>query len=265
MRRTPRDERRRALGQNFLKDQTALNALARALPLDPARDTVVELGAGRGALTERLAARAARVVAVECDPCWARELRARAVAWPHVDVVEGDALAVPLPSTPFSVVASPPFNLGTALVRRLLADGHGLRAAALVLQLEAAQRLAARGRFAATWAPWFELRVLRRIPARAFRPVPRVDAAILLVATRRPPLLSPAAFAKHAALVDAVFAAPGRTVGTRLVRVVGPARARAMLTTSGVPPPAGPASVAPETWATLTRAATSQRGGTKLR
>lgn len=211
--------RRAALAQNFLIDPRVVDALLGTVALDPARDTVLDLGAGRGALTAALAPRAARVVAVERDPAWARELRA--AGWPGVEVVEGDALRVPLPDEPFTVVASLPFNAGTALVRRLLAEGHGLVEAALILQLQAARRLAGGGRFGATWAPWFELRVIRRVPAAAFRPVPRVDAGVLRVRARRPPLLSPAAFAAHGQLVDAVFAARGRTVGERLGRAVG--------------------------------------------
>ncbi len=251
MRRTQRDVRRRTLAQNFLVDEGAIAALLAAVPLGR-EDTVLDLGAGRGALTARLARRAGRVIAVERDPAWARGLRL--AGWPGVEVVEADLLAVALPAEPFSVVANPPFNRGTALLRRLLAEGHGLAAAALVLQLEAARRLAGRGRFAATWAPWFELQVLQRLPARAFRPVPRVDAAILGVTARRPALLSPAAFAAHAALVDAVFAAPGQTLGARLGAVVGREAAGDMLRASGLSPPATIGAIAPAAWASLTRA-----------
>jgi 23S rRNA (adenine-N6)-dimethyltransferase len=253
MRRTPRDARRRALAQNFLVDDDAIGAVLGAVALDRERDVVVDLGAGRGALTARLADRAAWVVAVERDPDWARQLRAR--AWPNVDVVEGDALAVALPPPPFKVVASVPFNVGTALVRRLLADGHGMAEAALVLQLEAARRLSQGGRFAATWAPWFDLRVVARLPAHAFRPVPRVDAGVLRVRARRPALLSPAAYPAHAALVDAIFAAPGSTLGVRLGRVVGPRHAARLLACAGVATAARVREVSPEAWAALTRAA----------
>jgi len=254
MGRTQRDERRRALGQNLLACDRAISALLGAIPLDPGRDTVLDAGAGRGALTARLARRAARVVAVERDPDWARALGSRVAGLANVVVVAGDALAVPLPAAPFKVVSSPAFGIGTALLRRLLVEGHGMEAAALLLQLEAARRLAGGGRFAATWAPWYDLSLVGRVPAQAFRPVPRVDAGILRVTPRRPGLLSPAAFAAHADLVDAVFAVPGASVGARLAHAVGRRRASALLASSGLEPGLGAGAVAPEDWARLTRA-----------
>src|SRR5688500_19093807 len=80
---------------------------------------MLDLGAGSGRLTAALAQRARRVVAVELDPHWAGVLRGR---WPNVDVVEGDATRVPLPSEPFRVVANVPFDRTTEILRRLLDD-----------------------------------------------------------------------------------------------------------------------------------------------
>lgn len=261
MSRTERDARRRALAQNFIVNDRALSTLVNAVLLDPAHDVVVDLGAGRGAVTARLASRAAHVVAVERDPAWAQQLRLRAAReWPNVEVREADAVAVRLPTAPFKVVASLPFNLGTRLVRRLLTDGHGLVEAALVLQLEAARRLASGGRFGATWSPWFDLRLDARIPAHAFRPVPKVDAAILVVRPRQPALLSPAAFGAHVQLVDELFAASGRSIGERLRRVTGRRRAAQMLHAAGLEPRTAIASVPLEAWALLTREARQSRG-----
>jgi len=93
-------------------------------------------------------------------------LRSRAPAWGDVTVVHGDALRVPFPAERFSVVSAAPYGIGTKLVRRVLRDAHGLARAVFVLQRSAALRLAYGGRFAASWAPWFELR------ARAVRSRP---------------------------------------------------------------------------------------------
>jgi 23S rRNA (adenine-N6)-dimethyltransferase len=251
--RTARDARRRALGQNFLVDERAIAAVVGTLDPPPGA-LVLDLGAGAGALTAAVAARGARVLAVERDPGWARALRERAAGWGDVAVVHGDALAVPFPRVPFLVVSSAPYGISTKLVRRLLQDAHGLERAVLVLQLQAARRLAGRpagGRFAATWAPWFELRVRRRIPAAAFRPVPSVVSAILTLAPRDVPLLSPAAFPAYERMLGAVFGGRGRTVAERLGRALGRRRVAAALSRAGIERAALPSAVAPEHYSAL--------------
>jgi 23S rRNA (adenine-N6)-dimethyltransferase len=246
---------RRALGQHFLADPRIVNAVLDALDA-PRGALVVDLGAGAGALTAAAAARGHRVVAVEVDARWAGVLRSRAPAWGDVTVVHGDALAVPLPGEPHFVVSSVPYAIGTALVRRLLSDAHGLVRASLVLQLETARRLAGdprSGRFASTWAPWFTLRAGRRIPAAAFEPPPSVDSALLTLEPRAVPLLSPAAFDAYDRFLGRVFSGRGRTVAERLGR--GGARAVAA---AGLPRTATPSEVAPDRYAALFQAA---RGG----
>jgi 23S rRNA (adenine-N6)-dimethyltransferase len=255
-RRTSRDRRRRALSQNFLHDQEVVADVVGTLHPPPGA-LVVDLGAGTGALTAAAAARGARVVAVELDPAWVARLRSRAAGWGAVEVVAGDLLVTPLPAEPYLVVSSAPFGIGTQLVRRLLAEAHGLVRAAVVLQRAAAQRLAGApraGRFAATWAPWFDLRVGRRIPANAFRPVPSVDAALLVVEPRATPLLSPAAYREYDAFLAAVFDGRASTLADRLVRRAGGRRrALAALDAVGLPRSATPASVPPQAYPRLFR------------
>ena len=214
MPRSTRDERRRALGQNFLTDQGAIADVIGTLH-PPPDATVLDLGAGSGSLTAAAAARGARVIAVERDPAWLAVLRCRAPAWGDVEVRAADMLAMPFPEGQYLVVSNVPYNISTRLVRRLLTEAHGLERATLVLQRETARRLAGRprsGRFAATWAPWFELSVERRIPARAFRPVPRVDSALLTLSPRTVPLLSPAAFGAYERFLGDAFGPRGRRV-----------------------------------------------------
>jgi 23S rRNA (adenine-N6)-dimethyltransferase len=191
--RSARDERRRSLGQNFLRPD-----VARALVAEGdfvAGGLVVEIGAGLGACTFALARHGVRVIALEKDPRWAErlrhEVRRRSVA--DVSVLCGDALEYPLPHQPFRVLGSLPFGATTAILRHLLDDpGSGLERADLVVQWEVARKRVAAPPstlLSATWAPWWTFAMGRRIPAGAFRPVPAVDAAVLRVTRRRPPIL----------------------------------------------------------------------------
>ena len=192
-RRTPRDERRRRLGQNFLRPDLAAALVAEAA--FEAGDLVVEIGAGRGACTLALARRGVHVIALERDPHWAEQLRraARQEGLAHVSVVCCDALRYALPRRPFRAMGSLPFGATTAMLRHLLDDRRsGLRRADLVVQWEVARKRAAAPpttMLSTAWAPWWTFSLGRRLPADSFRPVPAVDAAVLRVTRRVPPLL----------------------------------------------------------------------------
>jgi 23S rRNA (adenine-N6)-dimethyltransferase len=133
-------------------------------------DLVLDLGAGTGALTFLLAARAARVVAIERDPKLARRLARRAPT--NVSVHESDLRELRLPRRPFRVVANLPFAGANEVVRRLLAPRVPLVGADLIVQLGAARRWVER-------SPRCEL--VRRVPASAFVPAPSGDAAVLRI------------------------------------------------------------------------------------
>jgi 23S rRNA (adenine-N6)-dimethyltransferase len=191
--RTPRDERRRRLGQNFLRPDLATALVAEAA--FEVGDLVVEVGAGRGACTFALARHGLEVIALERDPHWAEHLRreVRRQGLARVKVVCCDALHYGMPRRPFRAMGSLPFGATTSLLRHLLDDPHsGLRRADLIVQWEVARKRAATPpttMLSTAWAPWWSFALGRRIPADSFRPVPSVDAAVLRVVRREPPLL----------------------------------------------------------------------------
>ncbi|HEY6980252.1 rRNA adenine N(6)-methyltransferase family protein [Reyranella sp.] len=215
-RRTDRDWRRRRLGQNFLDPATA-DRIVEDARLTPG-ELVVEIGAGSGALTLALARRAVRVIAIEPDPDWARRLREQ-TGGHRVRVVGGDVLAVTLPREPFRVMGSLPFGRTTDILRCLLDDpATSLRRADLIVQWEVALKRAATPPstlLSTAWAPWWEMHLARRIPAAAFRPVPRVDAGLLVITRRDPPLLPVAMARPYAAFVQREWPFPRSGVGHR--------------------------------------------------
>ncbi|HWF16268.1 MAG TPA: rRNA adenine N(6)-methyltransferase family protein [Acidimicrobiales bacterium] len=203
--RTRRDEQRRRLGQNFLRPDLADELVAGAA--FAAGDHVIEIGAGRGALTYALARRGVRVVALEKDPHWAASLRhdVRRRALDHIRVVCCDALDYPMPRRPFRIVGSLPFGATTAILRHLLDDpDSALVRADLIVQWEVARKRAVMPPstlLSATWAPWWTFDIGRRIPAASFRPMPSVDAAMLRVSRRNPPILPPQMAGPYASFV----------------------------------------------------------------
>jgi 23S rRNA (adenine-N6)-dimethyltransferase len=218
--RTSRRERRRRLGQNFLRSEFADRLVAQA---DfRAGDFVLEIGPGTGAFTAALARRRVRVHAVELDPVLAARLRARPELRDWVRVVEGDFVSVPLPDRPFRAVGSLPFGRTTDVLRRLLDDPHGrLVRADVVVQWEVARKRTAvppTSLLSAQWAPWWEFTLACRIPADAFTPVPRVDAGFVSVVRRARPLLPAAMVRPYAKFVRSHWPFEERCAGAHAFR-----------------------------------------------
>jgi 23S rRNA (adenine-N6)-dimethyltransferase len=256
-----RAARRRVLSQNFLVDHRAIDALVDGSGAG-AGDLVLDIGAGNGLISAALARRGTRVLAIERDPALAARLRAKFATWPSVTVVEGDILATPLPGEPFRVVANIPFGITTQILRRLL-DSEALVRADLIVQAEVARKRGTRGRgtlLNACWEPWFEFGTGARIPATAFRPRPRVDAAILVITRRDPPLLDPASRRDYTGFVTAAFEGARPTVASALARALPQARFGALAGELGFPAGALPSQLDAHQWAALFRAASAGRG-----
>lgn len=195
-RRSDRDQRRRSLSQNFLVDQALISELIDDLKIAE-DELVVDLGAGSGALTVPLASKGARVWAVERDPVWADRLVARALDAKlddRIRVIRSDLRRLRFPREPFRVVANPPFNLTTDILKLILDNPSAASTtrADLVLQREVVLKHSAQPPNTlkiSSWSPWWEFSAGRRIPASAFRPRPAVDAAVLTIRRRDPPIL----------------------------------------------------------------------------
>lgn len=166
--------------------------------LDPRPDTtVVEIGPGQGALTDRLAERAGRVVAIEIDRDLVRLLRERYAGNPLVEVVEGDALELDWAACaggPFRLAGNLPYYITTPLLFRALGAPLPERSVLLV-QREVADRIVAPpgsrtyGALSVNVQLAAHATVVARVPAGAFRPRPSVDSAIVRLEPRVPPLM----------------------------------------------------------------------------
>lgn len=181
------------LSQNFLKHPALVTSLLDRCDVG-ANDVVYEIGPGKGIMTEQLALRCRRVVAIEKDLCLAAQLRRRFAATPAVTIHQGDFLDYPLPHGPYKVVANIPFNITAAIVSKLTAAGCSPRDAYLAMQREAADVLLGRPHESLRsilCKPWFETETVYRFQRTDFDPAPRVDVVMLRLRKRGPPLVSP--------------------------------------------------------------------------
>ncbi|MCD6312551.1 MAG: ribosomal RNA small subunit methyltransferase A [Thaumarchaeota archaeon] len=175
--------RRRILGQHFLTNPRILDEMIEHADLSRS-DVVLEVGAGRGELTKRLAEKAGKVIAVEIDPSFTSDLQALAEACPNVELIIGDVLKV-RPTGFNKVVANPPYSISSKLVEWLIESKPELMV--LTLQREFASKLVASPGspkylyISVVSSLAYDSKILRTVPRSFFNPPPKVDSAMILM------------------------------------------------------------------------------------
>jgi 16S rRNA (adenine1518-N6/adenine1519-N6)-dimethyltransferase len=254
---TPRPPERssRRLGQNFLADPNLLDAIVRDAELGPG-EVVLEVGAGEGVLSGRLAAAAAHLHTVEIDRGLDPALEGVA-ALPNVELHWGDAMKLDLAAldpAPTAMVANLPYSVATPLLLRTVELLPSLGRWTVMVQREIADRLRAGpgnrtyGSPSAVIQLACEVELLRAVDPAVFKPRPRVDSAILRL--RR---TGPGADAATRELVRGAFAHRRKALARSLehVRPGSLAPVRAALAALGLPENARAEALAPEDFAAL--------------
>jgi 23S rRNA (adenine-N6)-dimethyltransferase len=255
-RRTDAGRRRRELSQNYLRSPQAARQFLRAVRLDP-DGLCLEVGAGEGILTARLAVMCREVIAYEIDLALAARLQSRISGHENVRLVMGDFLAARPPARPFQVVGNAPFSLTAPIVDWCLRSSR-MTIATLITQLEyARKRTGGYGRWSlltvTSW-PQFRWELRGRIPRTQFQPVPRVDAGILQLERRAEPLIRPARQAAYRQLVQAGFSGVGGSVQASLRRSYPPDKVAAACASAGLDRRTVVAFVSPDQWVQIFRA-----------
>jgi 16S rRNA (adenine1518-N6/adenine1519-N6)-dimethyltransferase len=229
---------KKSLGQHHLVD----GALTRPLVqfLGPEGQRVLEIGPGGGVLTAELLAAEARVIGWELDLDWAAVL-ARRFRRERLALVVGDALEIAWERllAPTLVAGNLPYNVGTAILERLLPHHERVPRAAFLLQKEVVERLVARpgdpayGALSVLVAAWARATVLGRVKPGSFRPPPKVESAFFGLELHPPPLPREEMPA-FVSLVRLAFAQRRKTLRNALAAGWGRARAEAVLAAAGV-------------------------------
>jgi 16S rRNA (adenine1518-N6/adenine1519-N6)-dimethyltransferase len=243
------------LGQNFLADPNLLDAIVRDAELAP-EDVVLEVGAGEGVLSERLAAAAAHLHTVEIDRGLEPALEPIA-ALPNVDLHWGDAMKLDLAAlqpAPSAMVANLPYSVATPLILRTIEQLPSLRRWTVMVQREIADRLRSApgsrvyGSPSAVAQLACEVELVRPVDPAVFKPRPRVDSAILRLRRK-----GPGADAGTRQLIRAAFAHRRKSLARSLEHAspgsLGPARAA--LAELGLPEDSRAEALAPEQFAAL--------------
>ena len=254
---------RKKLGQHFLSDPSILGRIADALAPTEA-DTVIEIGPGRGALTDVLARRCRRLLAIEVDRALAALLRERYAAQPSVEIVEADVLKTDLGTLagePYLLAGNVPYYITTPILFHALRAPRPARAVYLV-QREVAERIVATagsedyGALSVNVQALATAELLFRVPAGAFHPPPKVESAVIRITPRAAPLVSAQDEGRFRSLVQDAFGFRRKQM-RRVVRTVadlGAEAAEGALLASGIDPDARPETVDPEAFSRLLEA-----------
>lgn len=239
---------RHELGQNFLIHQPTLRHITALVRRTSG--SILELGAGDGALTRSLAGLGRPLTAIDIDEHRVHRLRQ---ALPDIRVDAADATRHPLAAD--VVVGNIPFHLTTPILRRLLGARHW-RHAVLLTQWEVARKRAGVGggtMMTAQSAPWFVFELEGRVPAWGFSPRPSVDGGLLSIARRGSPLVPVAQRPAYEGLVRSMFTARGSTLDAVVATAgrVTRSRARRALEAAGASTRRLPRDLGPEEWARL--------------
>jgi 16S rRNA (adenine1518-N6/adenine1519-N6)-dimethyltransferase len=207
------------LGQNFLIDPNIVRKIVALAELTPTH-TALEIGPGRGILTDALCHTSGHVTAIEVDPRLHAYLTERQPQFANLTLVLDDAMTYPIEHLPLgtTVVANLPYYLSTPLLFRLLDQRDRFPRMVLMLQNEVADRLVAKpgssdyGVLSVMAQYAAEITKAFRVSAQCFRPRPQVGSAVVLLKTKHQRALNQEEEPKFAALVKAAFAHRRKTL-----------------------------------------------------
>lgn len=249
---------KKSLGQHFLSDPRILARIAEALS-PVAGETVLEIGPGRGTLTEALVSRVSRLVAIEKDRELVPVLRAK---FPQVEIVEGDALeldwhAIAGPGSR-SVIGNIPYYITSPLIDKALTPPRP-RIIVFLVQKEVADRIAAPpggadyGALSVGVQAVARVERLFKVAAGAFNPPPRVDSAVIRMTPAESPMIADGEVNGFRRMVVGLFGFRRKQLIRGLRELTGrsPEEVGAWLGAAGIEPSRRPQSLQPEAFVTL--------------
>lgn len=249
----------KSLGQHWLHDQSILSAIADEAEIAP-NDTVLEIGPGLGTLTSELLRRAHAVVAVEYDAELARKLPGQ-FPGKNLTVKNADILHFPLDTLPhdYIVCANVPYYITSKIIQRLAESTNPPKTAALLVQKEVAERVAAppgaMSMLSVATQVYFAARPGINVSRDYFTPPPEVDSQTIILTRHTEPLVSPAERGDFFRTVRAGFSERRKKLRSSLAGSLHLPKSRVddILHQAGIAPDARAQELSIDEWKTLSR------------
>ncbi len=230
-------------------------------------DTVIEVGPGLGILTEKLAAHAGKVVAVELDDGLAERLRNRLSKFSNIDIINADILSLDITAlskgTKYKVVANIPYYITSPVLRYFVQAELRPSLMVIMMQEEVARDVTAKpgamGFLAVSMRLFSIPKIVRCVPADCFYPAPKVDSTVVRFDMLERPAIEVDDIKGFLELVHAGFKAPRKQLHNSLAIGLGlePAAAEEILERAGIDSHRRPGTLTLDEWSALYRQAGS--------
>jgi len=192
----PKLKKTKRLGQHLLKDEDVANRIVDSAKIGP-KDTVLEIGPGKGILTRRLVHRAQQIIAIEIDPIYHSHLAAQFKDESQLTLIQKDVLKFDFSEVgeKFKVISNLPYSVSVPIFLRLLDYSESITSMVLMFQKEVADRFLANpgsrsiGSLTHVSQNCCQIKLLLSVEKQSFRPVPKVDSSVLLFRPRPKPLV----------------------------------------------------------------------------
>lgn len=198
-------------GQHLIYNKKLINEIVDQAKIG-IHDTVLDLGAGKGALTTVLNQKAGKVLAVECDPKFVKILEQKVVQNLNTKVIHQDILKMHLPKEKFIVVSNIPYSITTPIMKMLLnKPSNGFQRGVIVMEKGAAKRFTSKivkDPYIIVWRMWFDIWYVKEISRRNFSPPPRVDSAMITIMRKARPIVPIADYLTFWGMVDYMLKNP---------------------------------------------------------
>lgn len=250
---------KKSFSQNWLVDETVVKKIVKAAEIEPG-ETIFEVGPGTGVLTKALVDAGARVVAVEADKSLIAPLREK--FGDTIELIHGDALSLNDSVTQrlshYKLIANIPYSITSDLLRHFLTTKHKPSRMILMVQKEVAERITAQppqmSLLSVVCQIYAQCRRVAHVPASAFRPIPKVDSAVVRLDLHPASAFTQMDPEEVIAIAKLGFSSPRKQLHGNLKGVCrkGSVAVKEALISLGLPPTARAEVLSVENWIELT-------------
>lgn len=224
-------------GQHLMHNKRLLNEIVDQANVNRS-DTVLELGAGKGALTTLLAKSAGKVLAVEYDSKFVDILERKTAENANTKIIHQDIMKIRLPKEKFVVVSNIPYSITTPIMKMLLNNpSSGFQKGVIVMENGAAKRFTSKSvkdSYVLSWRMWFDIRYVRSISRNNFSPPPKVDSAMITITRKKEPIIPNKNYLVFLGLAQYALKQPKATIGIALKGIFTPPQLKHLRRNLGV-------------------------------